>query len=385
MKHFKNAPRIAAIAAIAFLVISLLFSLYLVSTQTQDSTHASSTVTAQSDPTQEDASGEEATLERYSIVFYNYFDTVTTVIAYCESQEEFDTQMAALEADLAYYNEQYDIYNTYEGINNLATVNANAADAPVAVSQEIIDLLVEAKEIYALTDGEVNIAMGTVFSLWHDEREIATYYPDDAKLPDADALVAAAAHTDLDDVILDLENNTVYFADPDLQLDVGSCGKGYACEVVAQNAEARGVTSMLMSVGGNLRGIGTKPDGSAWVGGVEDPWAMAEGVTASLVSIQLTDLSLVISGDYQRYYYVDGVKYHHLIDPDTLYPADYFNSVGVLTADAGLADCLSTALFCMPLEDGQALVESLDDVEAMWCLTDGETVVYSSGFLAYQN
>ncbi len=385
MKHICTKQLTRALAAALALCLCASFLAGCANSNTGDAANSASNGSTTSNAATGDGSDASAELTRYSIVFYSYFDTVTTVIAYCESQEEFDAQMAALEADLAYYNEQYDIYTSYDGINNLATINANAADAPVEVSQEIIDLLVEAKEIYALTGGEVNIAMGSVFSLWHAEREIYDSNPDAAKLPDEAELLAAAEHTDLDDVILDLENNTVYFADPDLQLDVGSCGKGYACEVVAQNAEARGVTSMLMSVGGNLRGIGTKPDGSAWVGGVEDPWAMAQGETASLVSIQLTDLSLVISGDYQRFYYVDGVKYHHLIDPDTLYPADYFNSVGVLTADAGLADCLSTALFCMSLADGQALVESLDGVEAMWCLTDGETVVYSSGFLAHQN
>ncbi len=392
MKRFltENITRTVAIFLIGFLSLSILFSLAIMLTQNQNST-AQSSVAAESDAasttsTEPDASSESTTeLSRYSTVIYGYFDTVTTIIAYCESQEEFDAQMEAVEADLAYYNTLYDIYNTYDGVNNLATLNASAAEAPVAVDEEIINLLVEAKEMYALTGGEVNVAMGTVFALWHNERENATYNADAAKLPDADALSAAAEHTDLDDVILDTENNTVYFADADLQLDVGSCGKGYACEMIAQNAEARGMTSMLMSIGGNLRGIGTKPDGSAWVGGVEDPWAMAAGETVSLVSIQLTDLSLVVSGDYQRYYYVGDEKYHHLIDPDTLYPADYFNSVSVLTEDAGLADCLSTALFCMNLEDGQALVESIDGLEAMWCLTDGETVVYSGGFLDHQN
>ncbi len=338
------------------------------------------------DASSEDTTADgEVTLTRYSNVFYGYFDTVTTVIAYCESQAEFDTYMAEFEAMLEEYNTLYDIYNTYEGVNNIATLNASAADAPVEVDVQIIDLLVEAKEMYALSDGEINIAMGSVLSLWHDARTDATNDSANAYLPDDDALQAASAHTDLDDMILDLEHNTVYFADPELQLDVGSCGKGYACEMIAQRMEELGVTSMLMSLGGNLRGIGTKPDDVAWVAGIEDPWAMAVGETASIAALQLTDMALVVSGDYQRYYTVDGVQYHHLIDPDTLYPADDFNSVSVLTDDAGLADCLSTALFCMTLEEGQALVESLENTEAVWCLIDGESVVYSSGFTAYLN
>ncbi len=86
-------------------------------------------------------------------------------------------------------------------------------------------------------------------------------------------------------------------------------------------------------------------------------------------AINMSDMALVTSGDYQRYFVVDGKRYHHLIDPDTLWPAAYFNGVTVLCPDSGMADCLTTGLFCMPLEEGQKLVETLDGVEAMWCTT----------------
>ena len=176
---------------------------------------------------------------------------------------------------------------------------------------------------------------------------------------------------------------TVYLADPEMSLDVGSVGKGYAVEMVCQAAEARGLTSALVSVGGNLRAIGTKPDGSQWTGGVENPWNASEVYTntSSIFGspINMSDLALVTSGDYQRYFVVDGKRYHHIIDPDTLWPAAYYNGVTVLCPDSGMADCLTTALFCMPLEEGQKLVESLDGVEAMWCTPDKQAAT-SSGW-----
>ncbi len=109
---------------------------------------------------------------------------------------------------------------------------------------------------------------------------------------------------------------------------------------------------------------------------MEFPWD-SEG--SSLFTVELTDCALVTSGDYQRYYTVDGKRYHHIIDPSTLMPATYFDSVTVRCPDSGMADGLSTALFNMPLEEGMALVESLDGVEAAWMLTDGTTQT-SSGF-----
>ena len=205
----------------------------------------------------------------------------------------------------------------------------------------------------------------------------------DNTLPTQEELEAAARHCDINDLVIDEKAKTVYLSDPEMSLDVGSVGKGYAVEMVCRAAEARGLTSALVSVGGNLRAIGTKPDRSQWTGGVENPWNASEVYTNTNSifgsPINMSDLALVTSGDYQRYFVVDGKRYHHSIDPDTLWPAAYYNGVTVLCPDSGIADCLTTALFCMPLEEGQKLVESLDGVEAMWCTPDKQATT-SSGW-----
>jgi thiamine biosynthesis lipoprotein len=321
-------------------------------------------------------------------MYFDVFDTVTTIIAYCDSQDEFDTQMDALHKDLIAYNQLYDIYNTYDGINNLKTINDNAGIAPVQVDDRILDMLELAIGMYETTSGKMNIAMGSVLQVWHNYREAAeaTTSDEDNRLPTDAELQEAAQHCDINNVIIDREAGTVYLADPDMSLDVGSIGKGYAVEMVCQAAEARGLISASVSVGGNLRSIGVKPGNKEWTSGVTNPWDADSVYTSSssyLVALYTSDMALVTSGNYQRYYMVDGVRYHHLIDPDTLYPANYFDAVTILCADSGLADALSTGLFCMPLEEGQALIASLDGVEAMWCYGDGE-IVYSDGFLNRQ-
>ena len=323
-------------------------------------------------------------LTRYTTIFYDVFDTVTQVIAYCESEEEFNTQMQALHQDLIAYNQLYDIYNDYDGVVNVKTINENAGKAPVQVDDRILSMLELAQQMYELTGGKINIAMGSVLGIWHDYREAAEKDASEADntLPTQEELEAAAQHCDINDLVIDEEAKTVYLSDPEMSLDVGSVGKGYAVEMVCRAAEARGLTSALVSVGGNLRAIGTKPDGSQWTGGVENPWNASEVYTTDSLfgaAINMSDMALVTSGDYQRYFVVDGKRYHHLIDPDTLWPAAYFNSVTVLCPDSGMADCLTTGLFCMPLEEGQKLVESLDGVEAMWCTPDQQAVA-SSGW-----
>ena len=326
-------------------------------------------------------------LTRYSTIFYDVFDTVTQVIAYCESEDEFNAQMDALHADLTAYNQLYDIYNDYDGVTNIKTINDNAGTAPVTVDDKILGMLELAQTMYDTTGGKLNIALGSVLNIWHNYREAAEQNASEADntLPTQEELDAAAQHCDIQNVIIDEDAKTVYLADPEMSLDVGSVGKGYAVEMVCQAAQARGLTSALVSVGGNLRAIGTKPDGSQWTGGVENPWNASDVYTSGSVfgsPINMSDMALVTSGDYQRFFVVDGQRYHHLIDPDTLWPATYFNSVTVLCADSGLADCLTTGLFCMPLEEGQKIVENLDGVEAMWCTPDQQAVT-SSGWDAH--
>ena len=112
-------------------------------------------------------------LTRYTTIFYDVFDTVTQVIAYCESEEEFNTQMQALHQDLIAYNQLYDIYNNYDGVVNVKTINENAGKAPVQVDDRILSMLELARQMYDLTGGKINIAMGSVLGIWHDYREAA--------------------------------------------------------------------------------------------------------------------------------------------------------------------------------------------------------------------
>ena len=326
--------------------------------------------------------------QRFTAYYFDVFDTMTQAIAYCDSQAEFDEQMEALHDDLVTYHRLYDIYNDYEGVNNIKTINDNAGVAPVKVDERIIDMLELAVEMYDTTGGKLNVAMGSVLAVWHDYREAAEADPsdEDNRLPPQEELEAAAQHCDINDLIIDREAGTVYLADPEMRLDVGSVGKGYAVEQVCQAAKARGLVSLSLSVGGNLRSVGTKPESQPWESGIVSPWddSLIYNNSSSLLAVvESNDQAVVTSGDYQRYFMVDGVRYHHIIDPDTLWPADYFTAVTILCPDSGLADCLSTGIFCMPLEEGMALIESLDGVEALWCTKDGQ-VIKSSGFAQYE-
>lgn len=319
----------------------------------------------------------ESGLHRYQGSFLGAFDTVTTVVLYGESEAWAQEKIEEIRTELLRYHQLYDIYNAYEGVNNLYTVNENAGMKPVQVGGDIMGLLKFAKEMYDLTGGRTNVAMGSVLAIWHSYREAGIDRPEEAALPPMEGLEAAARHTDINDVILDEAAQTVYLRDPELRLDVGAVAKGYAGQRVAEKMRAEGVTSLLMSIGGNVCGVGRRADGADWRVTVQSP----EG-TDYLCCVRVNGTNLVTSGTYQRYYTVDGKRYAHIIDPETLMPAERFDSVSVLCPDSGQADALSTALCSMTLEEGMELIESLPDTEALWLDGAGKETM-SGGFAGY--
>ena len=162
-----------------------------------------------------------------------------------------------------------------------------------------------------------------------------------------------------------------------MKLDVGAVAKGYAVEMVARELEARGISGYLLNCGGNVRAVGKKPDGSNWRVGVNDPTSEESGTNLEVLAFE--NQALVSSGSYQRFYVVNGKSYHHIIDRETLMPAVGFLQVSVVCTDSGLADGLSTALFCMSLEEGLALAESIEGVEALFVTESGE-IFRTAGF-----
>ena len=289
--------------------------------------------------------------KQYNATFLTLFDTVTTIVGRAESEVAFTAEAQKIHDELLVFHQLFDIYNDYEGVNNLKTVNDNAGIAPVVVDRAIIDLLLDCKDYYEHTGGLVNVAMGSVLKLWHEARNDGLNDIVNAYLPDGEALAAAAEHVDISCLVIDEEASTVFITDPDARLD---------------------------SVGGNVCATGPKDEnGTPWRVGVQNP----DGGDNYLHTLNITGGSVVTSGDYQRCYMVDGKIYHHIIDPATLYPSEYWRSVTIVCSDSGLADALSTALFLLPLEEGMALAEK-SGAQAMWVNEAGEQF-YTPGFEDY--
>ena len=286
------------------------------------------------------------------------------------SNSKFSELFEKLHERLEYYSKLYDIYYEYSGINNLKTVNKRAGEA-VSVPSEIIDLIEFSKEAYEITQGEVNIAFGAVLSLWHDAR-----YADVKYIPDEQALVAAAEHCNINDVIVDREAGTVKLLDPEMSLDVGAVAKGYAVEMLALYAAELGATSLVIDVGGNLRTVGEHPDGGGWTMHVQNPDLSSDNKKIS--TLNNIRGAFVTSGGYQQYFEYNGKKYNHIIDKDSLMPPEYVASVSVVCRSSAMADALSTALFAMSQGEGYRLVSGMPEVEhVVWVLEGGVVMKYT--------
>lgn len=286
-----------------------------------------------------------------------YFDTSLSLAVYTNKQSNFLDAYNLMVERFKYYHELFDKYNNYDNVNNVKTINDNAGVAPVVVADELMELLLLSKEWYEKSLGAFDITLGPVLEIWHDYREEGT------QLPTLEELAAANEYVGWEFIELDEANNTVYINNPNASIDVGGVAKGFAVEKVAQDLECSGVSAGFINAGGNVRMIGTKPDSSPWHTGINHPAKEYSNqyYGTTIISIRMKGMeSAVTSGDYQRYYVVDGKEYSHLISPFTLFPPDLYNSVTVKYDNSGIADILSTTIYMLPYEDGLKVLNSVD-------------------------
>lgn len=335
--------------------------------------------------------------EKISGSFMNVFNTAFQVIMYEESQSDFDKNFEFIQEEFTYYNNLFDKYNTYDGMNNVKTINDNAGIAPVVVEEDLYNLIAMSIEYATTIADKVDITLGPVLNVWHDYREI-----NNGSIPTLAELEAANQYVDLSKVVLNEAESSVYLPDENMSIDVGATAKGYACELVKNKLIEKGLDDFLISAGGNVISHGKRAvpaDSSSLSEALpanEDYYTVsiqspktgdAYANRAKIMAIALKNgESVVTSGDYERYFVgSDGVTYHHLIDPETLFPAYYVRSVTVVTEDSGLADFLSSTLYLMSVDDGLALINSLNvDVDAVWLTNDGK-IIHTSGLVEGEN
>ena len=268
---------------------------------------------------------------KYDCEFFA-MDTVMTINAYGSKSESAvkaaQNEINRLDKLLSVQNKNSEIFKLNQS-------------KKMTVSEDTLTLITRSKEIYTLTDGAFDISCEPLIREW------GFYSGLENKVPSQKAIETAlegvgAEHIKIKDSTVTLDDNT--------SLDLGGIAKGYASHKAAEILKDNGVTSALMSLGGNVRAIGSKPDGESWSVAVTDP----DDNSKSIGTLKISDKAVVTSGGYQRYFEENGQIYHHIIDTKSGYPADSgLKSVTIVSDDDTLADALSTALFVMGLEKSE--------------------------------
>ena len=293
-----------------------------------------------------------------------------------ENDKQYDQH---IKNSIIKYHQLFDIYNDYKGINNLKTINDEAGNKPVIVDEAIIELLSLAKEVYELSNHYFDICQGNLLNIWHNYRDEGKKLNVQGQLainPPFDELASAYCENAFDHLIIDTENNSVYLNDPSVTLDVGGIAKGFAVEKISEELNDLGVRNYGISGGGNIK-VTPKANHQAWRIAIGDPRNNARISYDPIIAVNINKtMSIVTSGDYFNYYIGENKqKFHHIINPKTLYPENYYHSVTVILENSALADAISTSLFNMPITEAEKFIQKINtkynyDVAVLWILNE---------------
>jgi thiamine biosynthesis lipoprotein len=288
--------------------------------------------------------------------------TRITVELWSEDQDQAESAIDAVLDEMRHIDESM---STYKPTSEVSQVNDHAAEGPMHISKELFDLLVTANQYSELTEGAFDITYASVGYMYDFRKHVR---PSDAQIDKALPAV------NFRHVLLDPKNQTVRFTQKGVRIDLGGIAKGYSVDCAIDVLKARGFTRAYVSAGGDSRIIGDR-FGKPWVVGIRDP---RKGEGEVITRIPLVDAAISTSGDYERYFDEDGVRYHHIIDPHTGHSASKVRSATVIAPSATRTDGLSKTAFVLGPDKAMEIYNKIDDVDAIIVKLDG-TVIYSKG------
>jgi FAD:protein FMN transferase len=288
--------------------------------------------------------------------------TRITVELWSEDKAKADQAIDALLEEMRHIDESM---STYKPTSEVSQVNAKAADGPMRISKELFDLLTTAKEYSVITDGAFDITYASVGYMYDFRKHIR---------PDEMQIDKALPAVNFRHVLLDPKNQTVQFSQKGVRIDLGGIAKGYSVDRGIDVLKSFGITRAYVSAGGDSRIIGDR-FGKPWMVGIRDP-RKGEGEVIS--RIPLVDAAISTSGDYERFFEENGVRYHHIIDPHTGHSASKVRSATIIGPYATRTDGLSKTAFVLGPEKAMEIYNRIDDIDAIIVKLDG-TVIYSKG------
>lgn len=286
-------------------------------------------------------------------------DTIIEITAYGSGREE------GVKAAFAEFKRINELTNRFDETSQVAKINQAAGKERVQVDPDVITMLKLARSRSEQLNGALDVTVGALTELWGVGHK-GEFVPSDAEIKAVLPLV------DFRQLEIDDKANTVFLPKPGMRIDLGAIGKAFANRKAIEALKAHGIKSALVNAGGDVRVIGKRPDGQPWRIGVQDP-RNTEGIAAKL---SLSDWDVLeTSGDYQRFFIKDGVRYAHIIDPHTGYQPREIASITIVAKSENYVDVLSTAMFVLGVEKGQELLKQYPGTEAIFITADGKKII----------
>jgi thiamine biosynthesis lipoprotein len=288
-------------------------------------------------------------------------DTLVNITVVSDSEEKAEN---AIDQAFEEIRKLEKLLNFWTEDSDIAAINKNAGIKPVKVSPETIDIIEKALFISEKTRGAFDPTIGPVIRLWDFRKKTK---------PDESTLNKILDFVDYKEIEMDKEKHTVFLKKKGMSFDTGGIAKGYAADKAVSVLKSAGIKAGLVAVAGDIKAFGLKPDGTPWRIGIRNPRAKSKKDDIMAV-IGLEDEAISTSGDYERFFIEDGVRYHHLLNPKTGYPAQGCQSVSIITKDAVFTDGFSTGIFVLGPEEGIKVLEELG-FEGIIVDKDGRIIV----------
>jgi len=278
-----------------------------------------------------------------------------------------DTADKSIEDAFAVIEKFGSLVNFFSDRSELSDINRNAGIRGVRVSPETLDIIKKTLYVSEKSGGAFDPTIGPEIKLWDFLNKTR---PSDVDIKENLSLV------NYKNIIIDKVNSTVFLKKKGMLLDLGGIAKGYAADLAVQSLKRNGITAGLVAIAGDIKAYGLKPDKKPWVVGIKNP-RQKNNDDEIIARIPLSDKAISTSGDYERYFIIDGQRFHHLLIPQTGYPAYTCQSATVIADEGVMTDAFSTALFILGPERGMELAKQMG-MDAM-IIDDKGTIHTTSG------
>ena len=257
------------------------------------------------------------------------------------------------------------LISSWDSNSQTAEINRNAGIKPVKVDLELFQLIERSKQISKITDGAFDISYASIDKVWHFDGSMT-------RKPTEEEITNSVAKIGYQNIVLDKENQTVFLKLEGMKIGFGALGKGYAADKVRTLLKAKNVSAGIINASGDLTTWGKQPNGTDWMVGITNP--LNKNKIFSWFPV--VDAAVATSGNYEKFVEFNGVKYSHIIDPRTGYPATGLVSVTIFANSAELSDALATSVFIMGAETGINLINQLNGVECI--IVNSENKIFNS-------